>query len=339
MQNIHNEILSRNRIGTVLDENGNRVRPDIEKPQYDQRTYFGRSMHFFQTTNPINLFATPVKLDNAKNIVSRYRNGEDLNITEKELWKNKILYDSAFHPDTGEKMVLIGRMSAQVPMNALITGGMLTFYKNRREVIMMQWLNQSFMAIVNYTNRSGSSTIPQEVLGAAYVGATFGSVGAALSFNVLAQKLPPIFGRLVPFIAVAAGNAINIPVMRNAELREGSEILTEDGVNTGLKSVNAAQNGLGMVFLSRIAMATPGMVGIPFVMNKLQKKGTLKRYPWLPLPLQMTLAALILSLSTPLGCALFTQKATIHVDKLECNIQNKLKEQGIADYVCYNKGL
>ena len=89
---------------------------------------------FFQTINQINLSAIPVKLDNAKNIVARYRNGEDLNITEKELWKNKILYDSAFHSDTGEKMVLIRRMSAQMPMNALITGRMLTFYKNRIEV-------------------------------------------------------------------------------------------------------------------------------------------------------------------------------------------------------------
>ena len=92
--------------------------------------------------------------------------------------------------------------------------------------------------------------------------------------------------------------------MRNAELIEGSEILSEEGVNTGLKSINAAQNGLTTVFLSRIAMATSEMVGIPFVMNKLQKKGTLKRYPWLPLPLQMTLAALILSLSTPLMIAI-----------------------------------
>ena len=73
--------------------------------------------------------------NNSSAILFSPRKGEDVKLGEEDLWRAKTVYDSAFHPDTGEKMFIVGRMSAQVPMNMTITGCMMTFYKTTPQVL------------------------------------------------------------------------------------------------------------------------------------------------------------------------------------------------------------
>ncbi|KAI4461956.1 sideroflexin [Holotrichia oblita] len=249
---------------------------DIEKPRYDQSTYWGRVKHFVIITNPLNLFALPSTLAKAKERVVKYRRGDSNQecLTEDELWRAKQLYDSAFHPDTGEKMILIGRMSAQMPMNTAI-------------------------------------------------------------------RLPPIYGRLVPFVAVVAANFVNLPIMRYEELSNGTPIFDENDKKVG-QSRMAAVYGIGLVLISRISMPVPAMGLTPFLMDHLERKGTFQRYPYLPGPIQVASLAIVAIFAVPLCCAFFVQRARIKTSSIEASAKEQVARvygSSPPEYVYFNKGL
>uniref|UniRef100_A0A8C7RPE2 Sidoreflexin n=1 Tax=Oncorhynchus mykiss TaxID=8022 RepID=A0A8C7RPE2_ONCMY len=314
---------------------------NIKEPRWDQGTFMGRAKHFFTVTDPRNVLLTNEQLENAHKVISDYRQGVmSPGLTEDELWRAKYIFDSAFHPDTGEKMILIGRMSAQVPMNMTITGCMMTFYKTTPAVVLWQWINQSFNAIVNYTNRSGDAPLSVNQLGTAYVSATTGAVATALGLNALTKHISPLVGRLVPFAAVAAANCINIPLMRQRELKHGIPITDENDNRLG-ESTTAAKQAISQVVVSRILMASPGMAIPPFLMNTLEKKAFLKvLFTFITLFIQMCCLSFSLVFATPLCCALFPQKSSMSVSRLEPELQEKIRAShpGV-ERIYFNKGL
>ena len=144
---------------------------------------------------------------------------------------------------------MFGRMSFQVPGGMLITGAMLQFYRTTPQVVFWQWFNQSFNALVNYTNRNASVPTDFTQMGLAYFSATSAALGTALGLKtLLAKSSSPLLQRLVPCVAVAASNCVNIPLMRQVELREGMT-LTDDQGDTACLSKTCAADGIGKVKL------------------------------------------------------------------------------------------
>ncbi|VVC45469.1 Tricarboxylate/iron carrier [Cinara cedri] len=314
-------------------------RVDLNVPRWDQSQYWGRVMYFLTTTNPINLFKSNSELERCNRIVNSYKKGEEIpdGLTLDDVYKAKDVVDSAYHPETGEKMIIVGRMSAQVPMNMLVTGCMITFYKTTPAVIFWQWFNQSFNALVNYTNRSGTSPMPLEQVAKSYVLATSGALITALGLNKLVKRLPTVVGRFVPFAAVAAANCINIPLMRIKELDNGIEVYDENKNLLG-QSQSAARTGISAVVLSRIVMSAPGMILTPVIMEAIERRGILKNMKWAPAPLQIALCGVFLTFATPMCCALYPQISPVSIQKLEPELQKKA-EKFNSKIGYYNKGL
>ncbi|CAG0886195.1 unnamed protein product [Cyprideis torosa] len=314
-------------------------RIDFGKPRWDQQYYSGRARHFFTVTNPLKLLVSNAELAKSEEIVTRYKRGETPDLTVDQLWHYKHTYDSAYHPETGEKLPLFGRMSSQMPVNMALTGSMLIAYNNVPVSMFLQFANQSYNALVNYSNRSGSSPIPTSTLVTSYVLATSGAMATVAGFNKIAKRFPPVIARFGPFAAVCAANAVNIPCMRSTELFNGTEVVDDKGRLVG-RSKQAAVEGISLVLISRILMAAPGMVILPLMVEKMEKKGMFQARPWINPVFQILGCGALLVFTTPLCCAIWPQQMSVRVDSLEPEIQQNAKRMGLtSEYLTYNKGL
>lgn len=71
-------------------------------------------------------------------------------------------------------------------------------------VVFWQFVNQSFNALVNYTNRNANSPVSVTQLGVSYVSATTSALVAAIGCKSFWQKRAgALMLRYVPFAAVA----------------------------------------------------------------------------------------------------------------------------------------
>ena len=48
-------------------------RIDLDAPRYEQSTFHGRAKHFFTVTDPRNILRTAKELDDAKELLLKYR--------------------------------------------------------------------------------------------------------------------------------------------------------------------------------------------------------------------------------------------------------------------------
>uniref|UniRef100_A0A0B6YIX4 Sidoreflexin n=1 Tax=Arion vulgaris TaxID=1028688 RepID=A0A0B6YIX4_9EUPU len=321
-------------------------RIDINNSPYDLSKFWGRVRHFAWITDPRLSMVTKTELLEARDLLEKYKQAHALqDISEKKLRKAQQIYLSAFHPDSGDLQNVFGRMSFQVPGGMVLIGAMITFYKSTGAIVFWQWANQSFNALVNYTNSNATAEVNTKRLLTAYVSATTSALVVALGLKrVLATRASPLFQRFVPFAAVAAANAVNIPLMRQSELTTGVD-LTDENFNYVTKSKYAAVKGISQVVISRIFMAAPSMIILPVLMERIEKTAPFLRYKWLSGICQVLFSGLLLLVTVLVGCAIFPQRCSISSSQLSILDHKRVEELRktgtitLPEKLYFNKGL
>eukprot|EP00667_Euglena_gracilis_P015240 EG_transcript_15845 len=317
---------------------------DLDRPRYDLTTYWGRLQHFWAVCDPRTAFATTRQLRAAEELLKQHRAGGPTGVEDEDLWHAKRLYDSAFHPDTGELIFAPARMSFQVPGNMLILGAALTLHHSALGLTLTQVANQMFNATVNYHNRNATSPVTTPQLLASFCAATTAGVAAAVGCRRFIDRRPflrqGIVGRFIPMLAGSIANCFNIPLMRQAELTNGIVVFDEEGRPLGT-SRRAARSAILQVLLSRIVMAAPAACLTPILMHRLEGSWALLRQrPGFIFPVQVMLVGLNLTLCTPMACALFSQRQSVPLSALEPHFQQLQNGNGQAiTHGWFNKGL
>eukprot|EP00457_Paulinella_chromatophora_P009022 gb/GEZN01009073.1/.p1 GENE.gb/GEZN01009073.1/~~gb/GEZN01009073.1/.p1 ORF type:complete len:335 (+),score=18.10 gb/GEZN01009073.1/:53-1057(+) len=321
---------------------------DLSKPRYNQKTYWGRVYHFIDIINPATLFTSEETLKKSIQLLEAQKNHDlDPTVTVEDLYRAKAIKESILHPQTGQPIFPLFRMSCFVPMNFPIVAGMLSS-TTMPSTIFWQWYNQSYNVAMNHANRNASNEMSNESIMKAYTGAVTSSVAIVLGLNhclkraeqaKISPSLLSACRALLPFSAVAGAGCLNVYLMRRNETTDGITVQDENGNDVGV-SVIAGQMAVSQSALTRVVLPIPILILPPAILAGLQHLKCWPHSPRLAALSQLFIITACLSGALPLSIALFPQTCDVPVTKLEPKFQNLRDEAGHPVQTLYfNRGL
>lgn len=238
------------------------------------------------------------------------------------------------HPDTGDTIPLVFRMSTFMPSNLPITAGMLLSGPGRAQVFW-QWANQSYNAGFNYANRNATVPINAAQMAASYTVAVGVACGMSYGLGRVVQRLQASVGggagakqplslkllsRGLPWLAVATAGMANALAMRYKEGIDGITVYDEAGNAMGT-SVAAGRACLAQVALTRAALPVPILLVPPFLLDALRERTALGPLMARSVParvlVELGVLGVFLQLALAPAVALFPPMGTLAADQLE----------------------
>jgi sideroflexin-5 len=291
------------------------------------------------------LLNTTEDISVARELISNYKNGNGS--MTPELWRAKRVLDSTLHPDTGIPVLLPFRMSSYVLSNLVVTVGMLTPNLATAGTLFWQIANQSLNVAVNTANANKSHPLSTTQLITNYFLAVGGSCSVALGLNSIVPRLKNvspstkvILGRLVPFAAVVSAGLVNVFLMRSEEIRKGISVYDVNSNKELGNSRTAAKYAVTETALSRVINAAPIMVLPALALVRLQRGVLRGKSKFVETMANLGLITVTSFAVLPFALAVFPQKRTLDVKKLEDKFRDLKDENGKPiNEVWFNRGM
>ncbi len=261
-------------------------------------------------------------------------NLSDQKINNK-LWQAKYAVKSAVNSETGKILPVPVRMCSFVPFNIPISFGMLCLPATFKNIIIFNFINQTYNAIMNYSNGSGTEDSIRYTA-VSYTLAVVSSISTGLflrryfdrkkSINVIREGLVRIFPSCV-------AGFLNLFFMRSDYITKGINIKDEKGNVLGLSKICGSKAVIEGAF-SRFFLPIPLFISHLFLGRVSKMKLPKKTH----VAIEMTCCSLALGVGLPCSIAIFKENSRLNVKYLEKDLRDKLKESGI-EHINYNKGL
>ncbi len=304
------------------------IRPfSLTQPKYDQSTFEGRLKSILLKIDPRNVFISDDELESAQKLLEKYKNNmlKEGEVTDETLWKARETVEAVIHKPTGEKMFVMGRMSAFILCNIPMLCGMMIHGPTSTAAGMFwQWVNQSYNVVNNYTNRAGREVDNASLLKTYGIGV---SVACTIVFvsNQLIARVPALksLGLLIPYLAVASAGGLNVTLTRMDEIQNGIAVRDASGNNVGTSKNAGALAVYKTVTTRSMFLPVAPMLLPPLIMKALNMR------PGNPaLFVELSIIALCMGLALPCALALLPEEMELDVNDLEKEFQNLKDSDG-----------
>eukprot|EP01029_Cantina_marsupialis_P027798 TRINITY_DN774014_c0_g1_i1.p1 TRINITY_DN774014_c0_g1~~TRINITY_DN774014_c0_g1_i1.p1 ORF type:complete len:343 (+),score=123.21 TRINITY_DN774014_c0_g1_i1:100-1128(+) len=314
----------------------------LEVPNVSQATYGGRCLHFLKMMNPMYM-ATMNKSAKKQHdeMMASVEKGAEI---DESFRAKKDLSHATIHPQSGEPLPYLTRMTAFPIVSVPNVLGMLLAAPTVGNLIFWQWLNQSYNAYFNYANRNLAGSMTTADVAKSYGLAAVSACSIAVGLNGLVKKLSTVFspaimgsvGILIPYLAVGGAGSINAFVMRKSELTTGVGLTNSAGEMEGNSQI-AAKKCMTEVVLTRMAIPLPILLVPPIVRKAIIAAKMMPKSKIGTVLMDVGVVVACLYGALPLAVGMFPQNGSIK----RKDVESQFNPEGCdgEEMLYYNKGI